>query len=121
MAKQTIDLIAMLAEKTKGNLTSDEENLIRNFLYELRLMYVALTRAKDELTVHFPLRFHVHRFAQDDRHVLAQLSRFVEPVRDLFDEAGTAPPTDPGDGAGDGIIRVGVADEVDAQLASLWG
>jgi hypothetical protein len=40
MAKQTIDLIAMLEEKTRGNLTSEEENLIKHVLYELRLRYV---------------------------------------------------------------------------------
>jgi len=40
MAKQTIDLIAMLEEKTKGNLTSEEENLVKHILYELRLRYV---------------------------------------------------------------------------------
>ncbi len=40
MAKQTIDLIAMLEDKTRGNLTPDEENLIRHILYDLRLRYV---------------------------------------------------------------------------------
>jgi len=34
LAKQTIDLIGMLKEKTKGNLTSDEEKLMENMLYE---------------------------------------------------------------------------------------
>ena len=84
---------------------------------ELRLMYVALTRAKDELTVHFPLRFHVNRHATDDRHVYAQLSRFIEPVRELFDE----PPLDleQTDHLPE-ISTVGIADEVDAGLAALW-
>lgn len=40
MAKQTIDLIGMLQEKTRGNLTSDEENLVKHILYDLRLRYV---------------------------------------------------------------------------------
>ena len=40
MAKQTIDLLSMLEEKTRGNLTSDEENLIKHILYDLRLRYV---------------------------------------------------------------------------------
>jgi hypothetical protein len=40
MAKQTIDLIAMLEDKSRGNLTSDEENLIKHILYDLRLRYV---------------------------------------------------------------------------------
>ena len=40
LAKQTIDLLAMLEDKTRGNLTSDEENIIKNLLYELRMLYV---------------------------------------------------------------------------------
>jgi hypothetical protein len=40
LAKQTIDLLAMLEDKTKGNLTSDEENILKNVLYELRMLYV---------------------------------------------------------------------------------
>lgn len=40
LAKQTIDLIGMLKEKTKGNLTPDEERLIDNVLFDLRMRYV---------------------------------------------------------------------------------
>ena len=40
IAKHTIDIISMLADKTKGNLTPDEEKLIKNILFELRMMYV---------------------------------------------------------------------------------
>jgi len=40
VAKQTIDLIAMLQEKTRGNLAPDEENLVKHILYDLRLRYV---------------------------------------------------------------------------------
>ncbi len=40
LAKQTIDILAMLAEKTSGNLTNDEQRLLTNIVYELRLMYV---------------------------------------------------------------------------------
>ncbi len=43
LAKQTIDLIGMLQEKTKGNLTSDEEKLLKNILYDLRMRYVKAT------------------------------------------------------------------------------
>ncbi|MGD9824548.1 DUF1844 domain-containing protein [Desulfobacter sp.] len=41
MAKHTIDMIAMLQEKTSGNLTGDEENLLAALLSELRIAYVA--------------------------------------------------------------------------------
>ena len=43
LAKQTIDLIGMLKEKTKGNLTPDEERLIESALYDLRMRYVKAT------------------------------------------------------------------------------
>ena len=43
LAKQTIDLIGMLQEKSKGNLTSDEEKLLENVLYDLRMRYVKAT------------------------------------------------------------------------------
>jgi len=40
LAKQTIDLLAMLEEKTRGNLTSDEANMLKSILYDLRILYV---------------------------------------------------------------------------------
>ncbi len=40
MAKQTIDILSMLEEKTAGNLSNEEKNLLKNILYDLRLMYV---------------------------------------------------------------------------------
>lgn len=40
LAKQTIDIIGMLEEKTKGNLTDDEAAMLKNILYELRMLYV---------------------------------------------------------------------------------
>lgn len=45
MAKQSIDLVGLLEEKTKGNLSGDEERLIHQVLYELRSKYVELTKA----------------------------------------------------------------------------
>jgi len=44
LAKQTIDLIGMLQEKTKGNLASEEEKLIEYILYDLRMRYVKSTK-----------------------------------------------------------------------------
>ena len=40
LAKQTIDILAMLEEKTKGNLTDDEAAMLKNILYDLRIIYV---------------------------------------------------------------------------------
>jgi hypothetical protein len=40
MAKQTIDILGILHEKTKGNLDKEEEQLLDNLLHDLRLKYV---------------------------------------------------------------------------------
>jgi len=44
-ARQTIDTLGMLAEKTKGNLTRKEQAFLQNCLYELRMAYVEVTNA----------------------------------------------------------------------------
>jgi hypothetical protein len=44
-ARQTIDTLSLLSEKTKGNLTPAEENFLQNCLYELRMAYVEVTNA----------------------------------------------------------------------------
>lgn len=44
-ARQTIDTLSLIAEKTKGNLTAAEENFLQNSLYELRMAYVEVTNA----------------------------------------------------------------------------
>ncbi len=40
LAKQTIDILGMLEEKTRENLTEDEESMLKNMLYDLRMIYV---------------------------------------------------------------------------------
>jgi len=44
-ARQTIDTLSLISEKTKGNLTAAEENFLQNVLYELRMAYVEVTNA----------------------------------------------------------------------------
>ena len=44
-ARQTIDTLGMLSEKTKGNLTPKEQAFLQNCLYELRMAYVEVTNA----------------------------------------------------------------------------
>ena len=44
-ARQTIDTLSLIAEKTKGNLTAAEMNFLQNSLYELRMAYVEVTNA----------------------------------------------------------------------------
>ena len=41
IAKQTIDMLAMLQEKTRRNLTEEEAQLMESMLYDLRMRYVA--------------------------------------------------------------------------------
>ena len=40
LAKQTIDILGMLEEKTRGNLTEDEKSMLKHILYDLRMIYV---------------------------------------------------------------------------------
>ncbi len=43
LAQHTIDMIAMLEEKTHGNLTEEEDNLLKALISELRMAYVEAT------------------------------------------------------------------------------
>ena len=87
---------------------------------ERRLFYVALTRARDELHVSFPLRYHRSNRGLEDRHWYAQLTRFLpEEVRGLFslettyrDEAAATEDAT--------VVRDGRSSGVDALLAGLW-
>ncbi len=51
-AKEVIDLLSMLEEKTRGNLTSDEQVVMKDMLYALRMKFVSLTSGKS--TLHTP-------------------------------------------------------------------
>jgi len=44
LAKQTIDLLGILKEKTKDNLNREEQDLLDNLLYDLRLKYIDLCK-----------------------------------------------------------------------------
>ena len=44
-ARQTIDTLSLISEKTKGNLTPAEEGFLQNCLYELRMAYVEVTNS----------------------------------------------------------------------------
>ena len=108
-----------LLHAADGNIPSemalgDDDGLAE----ELRLLYVALTRAKEELTVSFPLRYHVHRFAKNDRHQYAQLSRFLGPLQTLFEDQTSEYPTLDMQVAS--LSTVGVSTDVSTMLESLW-
>jgi hypothetical protein len=42
-ARNTIDMLAVLAEKTKGNLTAQEERMLQSVLFELRMAFLEIT------------------------------------------------------------------------------
>ena len=44
-ARQSIDMLSVLKEKTKGNLTPNEERLLQNALFELRMSFLEITNA----------------------------------------------------------------------------
>ena len=46
LAQQSIDLLALLEEKTRGNLTADERGFLDKLLYELRVKFVEAARKK---------------------------------------------------------------------------
>ena len=99
-----------------GMIPSDMATVDENGVdEERRLLYVAMTRAKDMLYVHFPLRYYHRRFALGDGHGYAQLTRFIpDSVRALFEER-----TPPGGGQGDADEPVD-AEQLNASLKRLW-
>jgi DNA helicase II / ATP-dependent DNA helicase PcrA len=87
---------------------------------ERRLLYVALTRARDTLIVSFPLRYHHRKHERGDAHGYAQVTRFLpEPVRALFDQRGVGPP-DPFPDPADPTPIPATVQGVDTFLDSLW-
>ncbi len=46
LAQQSIDLLALLQEKTKGNLSKDEERFLEQLLYDLRMKYIEAVNTK---------------------------------------------------------------------------
>jgi hypothetical protein len=42
-ARNTIDLLGVLVEKTKGNLTTQEDRMLQSVLFELRMAFLELT------------------------------------------------------------------------------
>jgi hypothetical protein len=47
-AKQMIDILTLVEEKTRGNLTAEERQIIEQVLYELRLRYVEASGGKPD-------------------------------------------------------------------------
>jgi len=52
MARHMIDMLAMLAEKTRGNLTMEEQRLVENSVTELRFRYIQALEAAQKAQGH---------------------------------------------------------------------
>ena len=48
LARQSIDTLEMLQEKTRGNLSDEEDKLLQSVLYELRMSFVKAGQAKED-------------------------------------------------------------------------
>ena len=85
---------------------------------ERRLLYVAMTRAREMLHVYFPLRYYHRPRGLEDGHSYGQLTRFLpQSIQDLFDRA-----TEHLAAHADGVLAtaVGSATGVDEFLSTLW-
>jgi len=83
---------------------------------ERRLMYVALTRAREHLAVTVPQRFYHRRFTGSPDHSYALPSRFLTPAIDRFEPAVAGVPAEDREAVGS---HAG-ADPVSGMLTSLW-
>ena len=90
----------------------------RDIVEERRLLYVAMTRAKDELTIGLPLRFYVTQQPKNgDRHVYAMRTRFIpREILDRFEAVHWSP-------AGQGAEARPAPAPIDvaAQMREMWG
>ena len=85
---------------------------------ERRLLYVAMTRAKDHLTLVVPQRFYVHQQgAGGDRHVYASRTRFIpEKLAEKFEKASW--PVSANESAAD--VRNAPAVDLKSRMRSMW-
>jgi DNA helicase-2/ATP-dependent DNA helicase PcrA len=91
--------------------TGDDEEIEE----ERRLLYVAMTRARDALHAYFPQRYYRRPRGFEDIHSYAQLSRFLDPVREHFDEIAPAVLS-----IADVVSPIEGTAGIDAFLAGLW-
>jgi DNA helicase-2/ATP-dependent DNA helicase PcrA len=85
---------------------------------ERRLLYVAMTRARDTLNLYFPLRYYYRNQGLRDRHSYAQLTRFIpESAQHLFDRGGGVKQDE---AQAQLATHVGTTQAVDVMLNDLW-
>ena len=85
-----------------------------------RLLYVAMTQAKDVLAVYFPLRYYRRGRELNDAHSYAQLTQFIPTeVRSLFDQRSGSL-NEASEEVGDVTVTTDSREDVDGYLARLW-
>ena len=114
--------VVFVIHAADGNIPSDmatgNDDQIEE---ELRLFYVALTRAKRHLYVCSPQRYyHANRGGFSDRHSYAQLTRFLPPlVRGRF-ELCLAAPQDAGQSLPDPVAGTLTSRQIRSQIQAMW-
>jgi DNA helicase-2/ATP-dependent DNA helicase PcrA len=111
--------VVFVIHAADGVLPSDMSTGENEIEEERRLLYVAMTRARDQLIVTFPLRYYHRKHAFGDTYSTAQLSRFLPPkLFPLFARSayGSSDPLLPDGAPG----SVSIADDVRARLQRLW-
>jgi DNA helicase-2/ATP-dependent DNA helicase PcrA len=100
--------VVHIIHASDGNIPSDMSlGSAEEVEEERRLLYVALTRARDTLVVSYPLRYYFRRNSLDDAHSYGQPSRFLAPAASTFDATSV----------GQAVIE---DDPVAGELAALW-
>jgi DNA helicase-2/ATP-dependent DNA helicase PcrA len=100
--------VVHLTDASDGNIPSDMAlGSVEEVEEERRLLYVAVTRARDVLVVSYPLRYYFRRTPLDDAHSYGQPSRFLGPAAARFDALNVGEP----------VID---DDPVAGALAALW-
>ncbi|MBA4387818.1 MAG: ATP-dependent DNA helicase [Verrucomicrobia bacterium] len=109
--------VVYLIHATDGCLPSDMSTGTKEEIEEeLRLTYVAMTRAKDFLYVTRPLRYYHKWYAFTDKHVYAQLSRFfTRPVVESMDAVDLAQ-----EAASDEVAGSGPAMDIHSKMRNRW-
>src|SRR5262249_2774348 len=81
--------VVYIIHAADGVIPSDMSDGEAAYEEERRLLYVAMTRARDALYITFPLRYYHRKHALGDRHSFAQLSRFLPPeIFPMFERSG---------------------------------
>jgi DNA helicase-2/ATP-dependent DNA helicase PcrA len=110
--------VVFLIHATDGILPSDlTTGDAEQIEEERRLLYVALTRARNWLYVCFPLRYHATKHALGDRHGFAQLTRFITSgVRAKFEQVTLKLPRPAGGAENDARVEA----DARAKVRDLW-